>query len=82
MKERIIQLLLFLLRKLGYESYGANLSSQILLAALIATTEAERKGKGKSGEGKRAQALRMMMNLVPDASHREIALAIELCLPQ
>ena len=82
MRTRLIQLLLFLLRKLSYEFYEPNLSPEIMLAAAIATTEAERKGGAKSGEGKRAQALRMMMNLVPGASHREIALAIELCLPR
>lgn len=53
-----------------------------MAAARYATDEAEKKGGARSGEAKRAQALRMMMNLVPDASHREIALAIELCLPQ
>ena len=81
MKERLINLLLYLLNKLGYELYAANIAPEILLAAGIATAEAERKGKGKSGEGKRAQALRMMLNLVPTASQRDIGLAIELCLP-
>ena len=81
MKERLINLLLYLLSKLGYELYGANIAPEIMLAAAIATAKAERKGGAKSGEGKRAQALRMMMNLVPEASPRDIGLAIELCLP-
>jgi len=81
MKELLINLLLYLLGKLGYEFYAANIAPKILLAAEVATAEAERKGGAKAGEAKRAQALRMMLNLVPDASHRDIALAIELCLP-
>ena len=79
MKKRFIKFLLFLLRKLGYSPYG--LSYELLWAALQATAEAERKGAGRSGEAKRAQALRMMLNLCPDASERDICLAIELCLP-
>ena len=88
MKARLIKWLLFLLGKLGYRLFAGyqlsayGLSDRLLAAGLQATAEAERKGGEKSGEGKRAQALRMMMNLVPEASHREIALAIELCLPQ
>ena len=82
MKERLINLLLYLLGKLGYELYAANIAPEILLAAGIATAEAERKGGARSGEAKRAQALRMMLNLVPEASQRDIGLAIELCLPQ
>jgi hypothetical protein len=80
MKERLINLLLAMLRWLKYDSHGIH--QGVLEAARIATREAERKGGEKSGEAKRAQALRMMMNLCPGSSHREIALAIELCLPR
>jgi hypothetical protein len=80
MRKRLSNLLLTLVKWLGYSPYG--LSFSILAAARQATAEAERKGGEKSGEAKRAQALRMMMNLVPEASHREIGLAIELCLPR
>ena len=75
----LIRLLLALLKWLGYSPHGLPL--EILAAARQATAEAERKGGAKSGEAKRAQALRMLMNLVPNATQREIALAIELCLP-
>ncbi|KKL26369.1 hypothetical protein LCGC14_2395990 [marine sediment metagenome] len=82
MKAYLIRLLVSWLVRLGYRLVMHGLSNFVLNAARQATAEAERKGGEKSGEGKRAQALRMMMNLVPEASHREIALAIELCLPQ
>ena len=80
MKKRLVKFLLFLLHKFGYSPYG--LTYELLEAARQATAEAERKGGERSGEGKRAQALRMMLNLVPEASQRDIGLAIELCLPQ
>jgi hypothetical protein len=79
MRKRLVKFLLFLLDKLGYSPYGV--THELLEAAHQATAEAERKGSAKSGEAKRAQALRMMLNLVPDASQRQIGLAIELCLP-
>jgi hypothetical protein len=82
MKARLIQFLLFLLAKLGYKPFAYGLSDRLLAAAHQATAEAERKGGAKSGEAKRAQALRMLLNLVPDASQRQIGLAIELCLPR
>ena len=81
MKVFLIKLLISWLLKLGYQFFVHGLSKFVLEAAHQATAEAERKGGEKSGEAKRAQALRMMLNLTPDASHREIALAIELCLP-
>ena len=82
MRTLLIKLLMSWLRKLGYQSFMHCIPEHVLAAARQATAEAERKGGAKNGEGKRAQALRMMMNLTPEANHREIALAIELCLPQ
>lgn len=79
MKKLLVKLLLVLLRFVKYDPHGIH--QGVLEAARIATREAERKGAAKSGEAKRAQALRMMLNLCPGSSHREIALAIELCLP-
>ena len=80
MRKLLVKFLLALLRMLKHDAHGIH--QGVLAAASIATREAERKGGAKSGEAKRAQALRMMMNLCPGSSHREIALAIELCLPR
>ncbi len=80
MRKTLVKFLLMLVRWLGYSPDG--LSKGILAAARIATREAEHKGLEKAGEAKRAQALRMMLNLCPDESHRDIALAIERCLPR
>lgn len=80
MRKPLVKLLLYFLALLGYTPYG--LPKHVLAAARQATREAERKGGEKSGEAKRAQSLRMMLNLVPEVSQRDIGLAIELCLPR
>lgn len=78
MRNLLVKILLTLLRWLGYSPSGLPLV--ILEAARIATREVERKSVSWSGEAKRAQALRVMMNLCPEASERDIGRAIEECL--
>lgn len=80
MKKLLVNILLTLLRWLGYSAYG--LSKEVLKAAYIATREAERKFPSRSGEAKRAQALRVLLNLCPNESERDIGKAIEVCLPR
>ena len=80
MRKGLVKFLLMLVRWLGYSPYG--LSESLLEAAWIATREAERKGRERTGEAKRAQTLRMLLNLCPDESERDIAKAIEVCLPR
>jgi len=80
MRKLLVKILLTLLRWLDYSPSG--LSSDLLYAARMATREAEKKGAGRAGEAKRAQALRMLLNLRPKDSRRDIGRAIEECLPR
>ncbi len=80
MRKLLVNFLLTLVGWLGYSPYG--LSKEVLKAASIATREVERKAVEWSGEAKRAQALRVMLNLCPNESERDIGKAIEVCLPR
>lgn len=80
MRKALVSILLTLLGWLGYSPSG--LPFVLLEAARTATQEAERKFPGRAGQAKRAQALRMLLNLCPDASERDLGRAIEECLPQ
>lgn len=56
-----------------------HISKALLDSAREITAQAE--SMGGSGEYRRAQAMRAMLNRHPDASERACALAIELVLP-
>jgi hypothetical protein len=80
MRKLLVNILLTLVRWLGYSPYG--LSKEVLKAAYIATREVERKFPSRSGEGKRAQVLRVLMNLCPNESEGDMGKAIEVCRPR
>jgi hypothetical protein len=46
----------------------------------FAVEHVAKKFPNTSGELKRAQAFRVLLNLEPEVSHRDLGLAIELCL--
>lgn len=48
--------------------------------AFFVVKQVENKFKAESGEFKRSQAMRMLMNIQPEAIERDIALAIELAV--
>lgn len=78
MRKLFIKMLLALMRWVNYSPY--EIDEGILRCAKIATAEAERKGKLQSGQGKRAAALRMMMNMCPHEKERDLDWAIDICL--
>ncbi len=80
MRKTLVNILLILLRWLGYSSSGVPL--YVLEAAQLATEQVERKFPGRTGQVKRAKALYTLLNTCPDASEREIGRAIEECLPR
>lgn len=77
MKNLLVNFLLMLLRWLGHSPSGLPLG--ILEAARFATEEVEKKSLNMnwSGEAKRAQALRALMNLCPGERERDLGRAIE-----
>lgn len=78
MRKILIKILLALLRWLNYSPY--EIDEGVLRCAKIATAMAEKKARGQSGQGKRAQALRMLMNLCPHEKERDLDFAIDICL--
>lgn len=78
MRKFLVKVLLTLVSWLGYSPHG--LPSSLLEAARFATDEVERKAVEWSGQAKRAQALRALMNLRPDTSERDLDFAIDVCL--
>lgn len=97
MKNRLIKLLLRLLKWLGHETVVQppaivhvteevvidsrhGISDEVFEHAEFAVQHVAKKFPGTSGDLKRAQAYRVLMNLEPEVSHRDLGLAIELCL--
>lgn len=81
MRQLLIRLLLWILRKLGWQPDMGDLPVPVVLAARMAVAQVEQKFKGTSGEFRRAQALRMILNIT-NCRERDAALAIERCLRQ
>jgi hypothetical protein len=80
MKKVLVNILLTLLRWLGYSPSGVPL--YVLEAARAAAAQVERKFPTGAGQAKRAKALYVLLNTCPDASERERGRAIEECLPR
>ncbi len=78
MRRLLVRVLVKLLDWLGYSPDGV--SEVVLRNAEFAVEQVQHKFGDASGERKRAQAFRMLLNLCPDADHRDLGYAIEKCL--
>ncbi len=78
MKTLLVKFGLWLARLGGWNEFTHGLDPAILDSAKLMTTQAET--MGGSGEYRRREALRAMMNRHPKAPERDLALAIELAL--
>ena len=56
------------------------ISDEVFEHAQFAVDHVAKKFPGASDELKRAQAFRVLLNLEPEIRHRDLGLAIELCL--
>lgn len=66
---------------IGRRYHGLEVHPEILESARLMTQQVEERFQGVSGEFKRREALRAMLNRHPDRPVRELALAIEMGLP-
>ncbi|KKK90179.1 hypothetical protein LCGC14_2725670 [marine sediment metagenome] len=78
MRRLLVRVLVKLLDWLGYSPDGV--PELVMRGAELAVEQVRYKFSGTSGEHKRAQAFRMLLNLCPDADHRDLGYAIEKCL--
>lgn len=88
MKQKLIQFLLWLAGLLGWkesQSTPRRICTPFVEVAKFVVNQVEGKFLGTSGEFKRAQALRMMLNITgaPErACAKAIEEAVDLCLPR
>lgn len=71
------------LQRKGYHCQIVYVEERLLAAAKFAIAESERAGtfhSGASGLWKREQAMRMLTNIVPQASEHDRALAVEVAI--
>lgn len=78
-KRFLVRFGLWLARKGGYGADNQGVESDIIDSARLITAQAESM-KGVSGEYKRREVLRSLMNRHPEAKERDLNLAIELVL--
>ena len=78
-KRFLVRFGLWLARKGGYDAHNQGVASDIIDSAKLISEQAEAM-KGVSGEYKRREVLRSLMNRHPDANERDLNLAIELVL--
>jgi len=78
MRKLLVRILIRLLDWLDYSPDG--LPEVVLRNAEFAVEQVQQKFGDSSGERKRAQAFRMLLNLCPEADHRDLGYAIEKCL--
>lgn len=78
-KNLLIKLAFWILNKYGV-NYFLYPTEEIQRVVNLLVDQVEEKFRASSGEFKRGQVLRASMNSLPNASEREIALAIELSI--